>query len=155
MKALCPEANSPGRPVKAATVEHMVPPDQSSDVAGHDWFFRDSPTCDVVYFSPDGAVLRRADLTVRVGVKEIAPPHLVCYCFDHSVESIRNEVERTGESTVVASVTDKVRAGECSCETLNPKGVCCLGDLHAAVKDVLGAGTQDEGASCSTSCCEE
>ena len=155
MKALCPEANSPGRPVKAATVEHMVPPDQSSDVAGHDWFFCDSPTCDVVYFSPDGAVLRRADLTVRVGVKEIAPPHLVCYCFDHSVESIRNEVERTGESTVVASVTDKVRAGECSCETLNPKGVCCLGDLRAAVKDVLGGGTQDEGASCTTSCCEE
>jgi len=155
MKALCPEANSPGRPVKAATVEHMVRSDLRSSVAGHDWFFCDAATCDVVYFSPDGAVLRRDDLTVRVGVKEEAPPHLVCYCFDHSVESIRDEVERTGESTVVASVTDKVRAGECSCETLNPKGVCCLGDLRAAVKDVLGGGTQDEGASCTTSCCED
>ena len=155
MKALCPEANNPGKPVNAATVEHMVQSDLRSGVAGHDWFFCDTATCDVVYFSQDGAVLRRTDLTVRIGTKEEDPPHLVCYCFDHSVESIRDEVERTGESTVVASVTEKVQAGECSCEKLNPKGTCCLGDLRAAVKGVLGAGAQDDDASCSTSCCEE
>ncbi len=155
MKALCPEANKPGKPVKAVTVEHMVKPDLRSVVAGHDWFFCDSGTCDVVYFTQGETVLRRADLTVRVGSKEEDPLHTVCYCFDHSLESIRDEVEHTGKSTVVASVTDKVRGGECTCETLNPKGVCCLGDLRAAVKDVLGADTQDDGASCNTSCCEE
>ena len=151
MKALCPKSNQLGKPVKAATVEHLVQSDLRSGVAGRDWLFCNSATCDVVYFSENGAVLRRADLTVRVGIKEEEPPHLVCYCFDHSLESIRDEVERTGASTVVASVTAKVRAGECSCEKLNPKGACCLGDLRAAVKDVLEAGAQDEG----TSCCKE
>ena len=90
---------------------------------------------DVVYFAEDGTTLRRSDLVVRVGEKEPDPPRTVCYCFGHTRESIRDEVVQTGDSGVVEAVTAKVRAKECSCETMNPKGTCCLADLRKAVEE--------------------
>jgi len=155
MKAECPVDAHPGKPVKTVTVEHMVHAQLQASVAGQDWFFCSSPTCSVVYFSSDGTTLRREDVRVRVGIKEEAPPHLVCYCFGHSTESIRAEIERTGESTVLADVTARIKAGECQCELLNPKGVCCLGDLGAAVKDVLGTNPRPAPSGPDADCCKE
>ena len=154
MRVLCPEAKAPGKRVKGVTVERMVLPDLREEVEKQEWYFCEEPDCEVVYFAEDGTAFYRSDVTV--GVKEDDPPHTVCYCFAHSVESIADEVERTGQSTVVESVTAKVKAGECSCEGLNPKGACCLGDLRAAVKDALGeAASQTSDGGCETSCCEE
>jgi hypothetical protein len=72
-----------------------------------------------------------------VGLKERDARRTVCYCFGHTVESIREEIETTGRSTVAAAITAKVNATECSCEILNPKGTCCLGDVNKAVKEAL------------------
>ncbi|MBI3099588.1 MAG: hypothetical protein HYY93_15375 [Planctomycetes bacterium] len=76
-------------------------------------------------------------MKVRFGARDKDSPRTVCYCFGHTVESIREEVERTGRSTVAASITAKVKAGECRCETMNPKGGCCLGEVQKAVRDAL------------------
>jgi copper chaperone CopZ len=94
-------------------------------------------------------MLRKDALKVRVGVKEKSGPRTVCYCFGHTVESIREEIEWTGQSSVAASITAKVKAGECSCETLNPKGSCCLGDINKAVKEAfaVAGGERDEAES--------
>lgn len=89
-------------------------------------------------------------------------PRTICYCFGHTDRSIREEIERTGRSTVSARIAAKVKAGECSCETLNPKGSCCLGDVNKAVKEVLttlgrkppsAAPTSTEGQAPSHGCC--
>lgn len=131
----CPEANTRGRPVKFVTVSSLVRPEHRPLVAGRAWSYCGDPACDVVYFAEDGAILRRSDLAVRVGEKEADPPRTVCYCFGHTRESIRDEVLRTGASDVVDAVAAKVRAKECSCETMNPKGTCCLADLRKAVEE--------------------
>jgi copper chaperone CopZ len=110
------------------------------DETDRPWRYCGDPDCEVVYFDPGGVVIEKSALAVRVGEKEKDPPHTVCYCFGHTVEGIRDEVRRTGRSTVVASITAKVKAGECSCETKNPKGACCLGDVNREVKSALAAG---------------
>ncbi|MFY9341690.1 MAG: (2Fe-2S)-binding protein [Planctomycetota bacterium] len=135
MKAICPESKALGRPVKPVTVESLVNADLRATVGGRSWSYCADPSCDVVYFSDDGAKLVKSDLTVRVGAKETTPPRLVCYCFGHTRESIRDDVLRTGTSSVVESVAARVQAGDCSCETKNPKGSCCLGDLRRAIEE--------------------
>lgn len=139
MRALCPTAKTPGGRVPALTVRSLVREDRIQDVEGRDWFFCEAPECDVVYFVADGTTLDRSDVDVRVGIKEEDPPHTVCYCFGHTVESIQDEIRRTGRSTAFDSITEKVRAGECSCEVLNPKGTCCLGDVRLVAEESLSA----------------
>lgn len=145
MQALCPVSKVPGRPVPLATVRNLVRPDHESVADENQWFFCDQPDCDVVYFDASGKTITKDSLNIRVGVKERESPRTVCYCFNHTVESIRDEIETAGQSTVVASIAARVNAGECRCELLNPKGVCCLGDVNRVVKDItslVGSGRQ-------------
>jgi len=135
MEALCPGTKTPGKKVKTVTVESLAREDVPPLGEGREWMFCDERDCDVVYFASDGPTLRKSDISVRVGAKESEPPHAVCYCFGHTEESIRDELLRCGTTSVVESVTAKVRAGECSCETKNPKGSCCIGDLKKAVTE--------------------
>ena len=51
-----------------------------------------------------------------------------CYCFGITVEDLRRD-----GPTHLAFVETKIRAGECDCARLNPRGRCCLGDLRAVV----------------------
>lgn len=137
MPVLCPVAGAPGRRVSSATLRSLVREERAGEIDGRDWFYCDLPDCEVVYFAADGTTIPKGDLKVRVGAKEAAAPRPVCYCFGHSAESIRDEIVRTGQSTVAASVTARVKAGECHCETMNPKGTCCLADIHKTVREVF------------------
>lgn len=137
MTILCPVAGKPGKKVQPVTLRSLVREEFASDLENRTWFFCGLPDCDVVYFSSDGRTIPKTALKVRVGKKEKEAPHPVCYCFGHTVESIREEIERTGRTTVVESITAKVKAGECSCETSNPKGSCCLRDVNQAVKEAF------------------
>lgn len=155
MSNLCPVAGKPGRRVPDITLRSLVRDEHLSALDDGDWFYCDLPDCDVVYFAADGRTLKKDALKVRVGAKEKSAPHPVCYCFGHTVESIHEEIERTGQSSVAASITAKVKAGECSCETLNPKGSCCLGDVNKAVKDAFAAAgrEREETAEPAHDCC--
>ncbi|MBI2932794.1 MAG: cation transporter [Planctomycetes bacterium] len=137
MPALCPVAGKPGRRVPEVTLRSLIRSDRLSEVEGREWFYCDLPDCDVVYFASDGRTVLKNDIQVRVGAKEKTSPRMVCYCFGHTAESIREEIERTSQSSVAASIAAKVKAGECSCETMNPKGTCCLGDVNKVVKDAF------------------
>ncbi|MBI2931103.1 MAG: cation transporter [Planctomycetes bacterium] len=139
MSNLCPVAGKPGKRVAEETLQSLVHSDHLAGVEGHEWFYCDLPDCEVVYFASDGRTLLKDDLTIRVGAKEKVSPRMVCYCFGHTIESIRQEIERTGKSTVAASITAKVKAGECRCETMNPKGSCCLGDINKVVKEEVAS----------------
>lgn len=143
MAALCPVAGKPGRRVADVTLRSLVCDERRPEIERGEWYYCDLPDCDVVYFAADGRTLLKDALKVRVGTKERAAPRTVCYCFGHTVESIRDEIQRTGQSTVAASITAKVKAGECSCERLNPKGSCCLGDVNKAVKEAFAASGGD------------
>jgi len=132
---LCPVAGRAGRRVPSITVRGLVRNPATSDGAEVGWFYCDLADCDVVYFEPGGRVIRKEELTVRVGAKEKEPPRTLCYCFGHTVEEIREEIERTGRCTVAASIRGRIRAGECRCELVNPSGSCCLGEVERVVRE--------------------
>ena len=51
---------------------------------------------------------------------------LICYCFQHTVGSIRKELEQTGVSTVILDQW-LIELRHCACDIRNPQGDCCLG----------------------------
>lgn len=133
--ASCPACGTEGKPVGPVTLRSLLQPHLRPQVRDEGYRFCASPGCALVYYSADGAqTFSRADLTVRVGVKETGAPRPLCYCFGHSAESIREEWVQTGKSTAMASIKAEMKAGTCRCELTNPSGSCCLGDVIKEVK---------------------
>lgn len=136
----CPACGTEGRPVKPVTPRSLLQPHLRPEVREEAYRFCASPDCAVVYFSGDGRqTFSRADLTVRVGLKERSAPRPLCYCFGHSAESLREEWTRTGKSGAAGAIKAELKAGGCRCEVTNPSGGCCLGDVLKEVEALTSA----------------
>ena len=99
------------------------------------WRFCDSPDCDVVYFSEEGdTTFTKSQLKVSVGVKETTGERPLCYCFGHSVASIKEELRTNGTSEALEDIRSKMKDPGCRCETENPSGSCCLGSVGKGTK---------------------
>src|SRR5215470_9662350 len=95
----CAACGGIGRPVSTVTLKHMVKP-QFLEMATKPGFrFCASPDCDVVYYHEDGDQLRKADLHVRVGIKEAEEPAPLCYCFGFARATLMEEIRANGYST--------------------------------------------------------
>ncbi|REJ87845.1 MAG: Mercuric transport protein MerT [Planctomycetota bacterium] len=127
----CPECGSNGKTVKPVTVEALV---TGQHFIRGDWWFCDSPDCEVVYFSDDGGTFSKDELTVPVGVKETTGERPLCYCFGHSVASIKDELRTKGNSDALQDIRAKMKEPGCSCETMNPSGSCCLGSVGNGIE---------------------
>ncbi|HUY90101.1 MAG TPA: mercuric transporter MerT family protein [Pirellulales bacterium] len=104
-------------------------------VADTAWRFCDSPDCDVVYFSEDNdAVFTKSQLKVSVGIKETTGERPLCYCFGHSVASIKNELRTRGHSGALDDIRVKMKDPGCRCESENPSGSCCLGSVAKGIQ---------------------
>jgi len=55
-----------------------------------------------------------------VGVKDKSDEAMVCYCYGATQADVVNE------NGIRDFVIRKTKGGECSCETSNPSGTCCL-----------------------------
>jgi hypothetical protein len=121
--------------VDLQTVKALLTSSALARITGSPHRFCPDPTCEIVYFSP-GDVYTAEDLRVPVWQKEHAGARLVCYCFGENEADIRREIDEHGASHAVERVRAHIRAGRCACEVRNPRGVCCLGDLIAAVTRV-------------------
>jgi len=134
----CPACSTKGKKVAPLTVRALVKPELKNQVRDETYRFCESPTCDVVYFSEQHPEQRfhRADIRVRVGQKETTPPIQVCYCFDWTTDDIERELRLTGATTIPERIKRMVQQGYCQCETMNPQGSCCLGNVNKAVKEV-------------------
>ncbi len=98
--------------------------------------FCPSTSCPVVYFDA-WVTFTEDNLTVRVHGKHADDDKVpVCYCFGHTPETIRREIEQTNRSTASKTITAEVKAGHCACEVKNPKGTCCLGDVAKVEREV-------------------
>lgn len=93
--------------------------------------------CPVVYYSGE-IQIEKSELRVPVNFKEAKYEGPVCYCFNHTIASIRAEIQAKGHSTAQAMITQQIKAGRCACEVKNPAGTCCLGDVIRAVQVVTG-----------------
>lgn len=136
-KVRCPSCGKKGKTVKPITIHSLIVPSARRRVTRTDGFrFCAEPSCAVAYFHPETRdSLWRSDVKVRIGQKETLPPRPICYCFDHTVEEIENEVARTGTSRIPDEITEKCRQGLDRCEETNPQGACCLGNIRRALKE--------------------
>jgi hypothetical protein len=136
----CPVSGARSKPVNVLTVKSLVR-HLSFGAPRAQYYFCEDPNCDVVYFpwQPEAPVFRKADLCVRVGLKEKSDPVPVCYCFGVTRKDIEEELRQTGQSSFAQRIKAEVQAGHCACEVKNPSGKCCLGNVTRAVKEAQAA----------------
>jgi hypothetical protein len=97
-------------------------------------FCRD-PHCPTVYYSLDGTQrFSEPDMREKVYQKHPGDEDVfVCYCFRHTIGSIRAELVATGSTSVIEAINTGIQAGKCACDIRNPQGTCCLGNVRAVV----------------------
>lgn len=134
----CPRCGQAGRAVTRETMRHLLKPEWINRMEERSYRFCVNPDCPVVYFAEKvDNVFTTDDLRVCVGLKEHTDPIPICYCFGHMVASARDEIARTGRSTVLASITAEIKAGRCACEITNPSGNCCIGEVRKIIKELM------------------
>ena len=131
-ESICPSCGARGKRVDLVTLKALlaVP---LTEIQHADYFFCRTADCATVYFSAAGEQ-RFPESALRERVYQRHPGDddvFVCYCFRHTVGSIRRERESPGQSNVVAAIADGIKGGMCACEIRNPQGSCCLGNVRA------------------------
>lgn len=131
----CRNCLGQSRPVSRKTVLLMLKPELLEQALTGTYSFCSKADCPIVYFDEQcGHTFTIDDLRVSVGVKATKDPIPLCYCFGFEESHIRDEVSRTGRTTVPARISRLIREGLCACESRNPAGVCCLGEVNMAAK---------------------
>ncbi len=158
----CPRCGTKGRKVALLTMRSLLLAEaQSRFDETRKFLFCNTDVCEVVYLGAQGGEqYLEADLTVPVFQKSDDPSCLVCYCFGHTVEAVREDAVRTGAPTIADDITEKCRQGLDSCEETNPQGACCLGNVRqvaraaiikkATTSDIQEPGTDEVPTRCCT-----
>jgi hypothetical protein len=137
-RAKCPDCDTLSRKVQRRTVESLLKPDRKLLLGTVQYYLCPDAQCGVVYFSSNNSQkIRRDDMSVKVFSKDSGDDVPVCYCFGWTRKRIRTEISNTGKSSAALSIAQEIHAGGCACDLKNPKGECCLGDVHMIVKDLL------------------
>ena len=132
----CPGCGEKGKPVSLATVGAMARTEvEAVKLSAQNYQLCRNLICPVVYFDR-GISIDKNELRAPVNFKENNYEGPVCYCFNHTVASIREEIHSSGRSTAVDMITKEIKAGRCACEVKNPAGTCCLGDVVRVVKSL-------------------
>lgn len=134
---LCPNCGESGRGVSAVTVQaHTLAERRASLEALVGWRGCRSPSCDVGYFRDHGEPILLAEMASVPFLKSHSPDRLVCFCFEHTVAAVAEDMRTHGESTIKAAITKACGGGLDDCERKNPEGRCCLGNVAAVVRAV-------------------
>lgn len=134
---VCPGCTKTGKPVATRTVKNLVR-DHTRVSTSDGYCFCRTLECSVVYFS-EQQVFQKADMKVRVGIKEHDDPIPLCYCFDYTWDDLSRDLALDGDTDVPKRVKAEVKRGFCACDVKNPSGKCCLGDITRAVQQIKAA----------------
>src|SRR5262245_8759512 len=135
----CETCTERGSAVQLRTVKALLTEVALRRVQLTHYHFCANPACETVYFGDGGDRFSAADIRVPVWQKAPTGARLLCYCFGETESGIRRELLEHGHTDVVARIRAHVAAHRCACDIRNPRGVCCLGDVVAAVKRIEGA----------------
>ena len=122
-KHRCPANGHEYSEVSTRTINHHIKKSWAWQQTGHRYFFCDDPACEVVYFGDDGSTILKSQLRTQIGLKEMSGDGLLCYCFGVTKQDFRSNPATRD------FVVSQTKAGQCSCDTSNPSGHCCLKDL--------------------------
>ena len=126
----CPIINVPTNPVGLVTFRlHAL----LSKLPDTTFGFCDAPRCDVLDVGAAGTLCLKPQVRTRVVVKETDDPILVCYCFKFTARQIAEDLAANVRRTIRPYIEEQVRAGRCRCETTNPAGRCCLGNVSRGI----------------------
>ena len=103
-------------------LQHLKSP-WEKELNKQDYYFCDDAECDAVYFGLDDSVITKSELRTQVGIKEKDEEALICYCFGVSKSAAKQNSE------LKPYIVQQTKVGNCSCETSNPSGRCCLKDF--------------------------
>ena len=131
----CPKSGIMGQVVDLNTVKALLTEEALTRISGAPHRFCPDPSCDIVYFTA-GDTFTVRNVRVPVWQKEPSGARMVCYCFGENESDIAREIIEHGRSGALERVREHIAAGRCACELRNPRGVCCLGDVAAAVKRI-------------------
>ena len=137
----CSSCNGQSRPVSRKTVLLMLKPELLERAMHGKYSFCSARDCSIVYFEDKGGhQFTVADLRIRVGLKVTEDPIPLCYCFGFDESHVRDEIARTGSTTIPDRISKLIREGLCACESRNPSGACCLGEVQQTMKRIIGKG---------------
>lgn len=124
----CPGCGTRLRPVSAAHVMHHLREPAGRGVERAQTFgFCPSAGCPVVYVGDAGLRFDADELRHPPAYKTNDSSGLLCFCFD-----VRGtDVVTAAGDAAVAFISERVRAGDCACDVLNPSAGCCLGSIVA------------------------
>ena len=105
------------------TVLHHIKFSWKANLKEQGYYFCNDPDCDIVYFGEDGTVIKKEELRTQIAAKQISENALICYCFGVRKADVDNN------DTIKDFVKEQTKIGNCSCETSNPSGRCCLKDF--------------------------
>ncbi len=125
-KAACPGCQQQGDTVSATTLLHQLARPWQQTIGDQQYYFCRHPECEVVYFDSDSASFNTDALRQPVGQKSGVTGRPLCYCFDIRYSDI---ADNGALKQCRDFVTEKTRSKQCSCETHNPSGRCCLRDF--------------------------
>ena len=133
----CPECGRAGSRVARKTLANLLRDEPRTRIGDEAYSVCSTPGCGIVYFDDSGSTIEEDELRVPFGLKGGPRPRTVCYCFDHTIEDIDAEIERSGRSTVVERIQGEMKTHGCRCETMNPLGACCLRSVSAIVATAM------------------
>lgn len=137
IRAKCSNCVGASRYVTKKTMLLMLKPELFEYVSDKQYYFCANRDCRIVYFPEfQGTCFYTSDLRVRVGTKENDAPKPLCYCFGFDESDFRDEIKATGKTEILGRIAELLKAGMCDCETRNPSGACCLGDITKTVKQL-------------------
>jgi hypothetical protein len=112
----------------------MLKSDRLEQVGQRNYRFCSDSECQVVYFSEEcDTTFVKEDLRVRVGLKDRVDPIPLCYCFGFDEKDVREDLAEKGWSHIPQLIAGLIKQGMCACETRNPSGACCLGEINEAM----------------------
>lgn len=68
------------------------------------------------------------------GIKDLSLEGMICYCFKYSKKELYHAIKTGTENKILEDIKTKMKDPGCFCETANPSGKCCLGDINAFIK---------------------
>jgi len=122
-KLTCPVCHLKSTGVSFKTMLHHIKNPWLGKLNEQQYYFCNTPTCNVVYHSEQGAVIDKLEVRTVIGTKEQNENALICYCFGVSKNDAA--INNDAREFVIKQTKESV----CSCDTANPSGKCCLKDF--------------------------
>ena len=127
-KQCCPVNEHECAEVGVRAIAHHIKEAWNWQPTARRYFYCDDPACELVYFGDDGSKILKSQLRTPIGVKEVSDDTLLCYCFGVTKQ---NFLSNPGTRDFVVAQT---KAGQCSCDTSNSSGRCCLKDFPKNIR---------------------